>query len=84
MLIKYLSLVVSMLCLVALSACTSMSILVPDMAMQSPKKISLENAQGPISNQSAKKIIANIKKDGLETNIFDKHLVLTSTIVVAR
>ena len=81
MLIKYLSLVVSMLCLVALSACTSMSILVPDMAMPSPKKISLENAQGPISNQSAKKIIANIKKDGLETNIFDKHLALTSTIV---
>ncbi len=58
-----------------------MPILVPDMAMQSPKKISLENAHGAISNQQSKKIIAKIKKDGLETNIFDKHLALISTII---
>ena len=79
--IKYSNFVFSMLYLMALSACSSMPILVPDMAMQSPKKISLENAHGAISNQQSKKIIAKIKKDGLETNIFDKHLALISEIV---
>ena len=58
-----------------------MPILVPDMAMQSPKAITLENAHGALSNQQSKKIIARIKKDGLETNIFDKHLALISEIV---
>ena len=58
-----------------------MPILVPDMAMQSPKAISLENAHGPISNQQSKKIIAKIKKNGFETNIFDKHLALISSII---
>ena len=57
-----------------------MPILVPDMAMQSPKKINLENAHGVISNEQSKKILAKIKKDGPETNIFDKHLALISEI----
>ena len=81
MLVKYLGLLIVMLHLIALSACTSVPILTPDMAMQSPKRISLENAHGPISNLQSKKIIAKIKKDGLETSIFDKHLALISTIV---
>ena len=66
--------------LLAVSACSSMPILVPDMAMQSPKAITLENAHGALSNQQSKKIIARIKKDGLETNIFEKHLALISEI----
>ena len=67
--------------LLAVSACSSMPILTPDMAMQSPKAITLENARGALSHQQSKKIIARIKKDGLETNIFDKHLALISEIV---
>ena len=81
MVTEYLSLVFSMICVLALSACSSLPILTPDMAMQSPKKISLENAHGAISSEQSKKIIAKIKKDGLETNIFDKHLALISEIV---
>lgn len=81
MAVKYASLVFSALYLLILSACTSMPIFVPDMALQSPKAISLENAHGPISNQQSKKIIAKIKKDGLETNVFDKHLALISSII---
>ena len=67
--------------LLAVSACSSMPILTPDMAMQSPKAITLENAHGALSHQQSKKIIARIKKDGLETNIFDKHLALISEVV---
>ena len=63
-----------------MSACSSMPILVPDMAMQSPRAITLENAHGALSNLQSKKIIARIKKDGLGTNIFEKHLALISEI----
>ena len=81
MLIKYLGLLVAIAQLIALSACTSVPILTPDMATHTPKPISLENAHGPISPQQSKKIIAKIKKDGLETSIFDKHLALISEVV---
>ena len=73
--------IIAIASLLALPACSSMPILVPDMAMESPKAITLENAHGALSNQQSKKIIARIKKDGLETNIFDKHLALISEIV---
>ena len=73
--------IIAIASLLVLPACSSMPILVPDMAMQSPKAITLENARGALSNQQSKKIIARIKKDGLETNIFDKHLALISEIV---
>ena len=72
--------IIAIASLLAVSACSSMPILVPDMAMQSSKAITLENAHGALSNQQSKKIIARIKKDGLETNIFEKHLALISEI----
>ena len=65
----------------ALSACSSMPILVPDMGLLPSKAITLENGHGALSHQQSKKILARIKKDGLETNIFDKHLALISEIV---
>ena len=80
MVVKYLVLLFTTLHFILLTACSPVPILVPDMAMQSPKKISLENAHGVISNQQSKKILEKIKKDGLETNIFDKHLALISEI----
>lgn len=67
--------------LIALTACSSILIMVPDMAMQSTKPPMLENAHGPLSAAQSKKILANIKKDGVETNIFDKHLALISGVV---
>ncbi|MBC7755914.1 MAG: cardiolipin synthase [Bdellovibrio sp.] len=81
MLVKSLGYFAAVLQVIAISACSSLPILTPDMAMQAPKAIRLENANGPISNQQSKKIIANIKKNGVETNIFDKHLALISNII---
>ena len=72
---------ISALSFAALSACSSIPIMVPDMAMQSPKPVSLENANGPLTTQQSKKILARIKKDGAETNIFDKHLALIAEVV---
>jgi len=67
--------------LMVLSACSSIPIMVPDMAMRSTKPPTLENARGPLSAAQSKKILANIIKDGVETNIFDKHLALISEVV---
>ncbi len=63
-----------------LFACTSIPIMVPDMAMQSSKPPVLENARGPMSAQQSKKILARIQKDGVETSIFDRHLALISEV----
>lgn len=81
MFVKPFNIWVVLLQMIALSACTSIPIFTPDMAMHAPQTIRLENAQGPISNQQSKIIINKLKKDGLETNIFDKHLALISSIV---
>ncbi|PPD17318.1 MAG: cardiolipin synthase B, partial [Methylotenera sp.] len=67
--------------LMTLSACSSIPIMVPDMAMQSAKPPTLESARGPLSAQQSKKILAKIKKDGVETSIFDKHLALIGEVV---
>ncbi len=66
--------------LLLLSACSSIPIMVPDMAMQSNRPPALESAHGPLSAAQSKKILAKIKKDGVETNIFDKHLALISEV----
>ena len=64
-----------------LAGCSSIPLMTPDMAMQSPHKVKLEGAQGAISNAQSKAILAKLKKNGDDTNIFDKHLALESEIV---
>ena len=61
--------------------CTSIPLMTPDMAMQSPHKVKLEGAQGSLSNAQSKAILTKLKKDGDETNIFDRHLALETEIV---
>ena len=61
--------------------CSSIPLMTPDMALQSPRKVKLEGAQGSLSNAQSKAILAKLKKDGKDTNIFDKHLALESEIV---
>ena len=81
MLLKCFTLLLVLLPIVTLPACSSVPIFTPDMAMQAPKPISLANANGPISHQKAKKIIANMQKNSVETSIFDKHLALIASII---
>lgn len=61
--------------------CSSIPLITPDMAMQSPRKVKLEGAQGSLSNAQSKAILARLKKNGADTNIFDRHLALESEIV---
>jgi len=61
--------------------CSSIPLITPDMAMQSPRKVKLEGAQGSLSNAQSKAILARLKRNGEDTNIFDRHLALESEIV---
>ncbi|MEO6118969.1 MAG: phospholipase D-like domain-containing protein, partial [Methylotenera sp.] len=61
--------------------CSSIPRMVPDMAMQSPHKVKLENAQGALTNEQSKAILSKLKHNGDETNIFDKHLAIEAEIV---
>lgn len=81
--IKKISLVktASVLMIILLAGCSSIPMMVPDMAMQSSHKIKLEGAQGALSHKQSKAILEKLKKNGDDTNIFDKHLALEAEIV---
>jgi cardiolipin synthase A/B len=71
---------VAMLCMALLASCSSIPTMVPDMAMQSPHPVQLDGKNGPLSAKQSKAILAKLKKNGDDTNIFDKHLALMTEI----
>jgi cardiolipin synthase len=64
-----------------LVGCSSIPTMVPDMAMQPSRPVQLEGAHGPLTPQQSKAILAKLKKNGDDTNIFDKHLAVEAEIV---
>jgi cardiolipin synthase len=68
------------LCTTFIVGCSSIPLMVPDMALSS-KKVKLEGANGSLSHAQSKAILTKLKKDGDDTNIFDRHLALESEIV---
>jgi cardiolipin synthase A/B len=70
----------AVLCLVLLASCSSIPTMVPDMAMQSPNLVQLDDKNGPLSAKQSKAILEKLKKNGDDTNIFDKHLALMTEI----
>ena len=69
------------LCLMLVAGCGSIPTMVPDMAIQSSHPVQLEGAQGPLTAKQSKAILAKLKKNSEDTNIFDKHLALETEIV---
>ena len=69
------------LCMMLIAGCSSIPTMVPDMAMQSSHPVQLEGAHGPLTSIQSKKILARLKKNADDTNIFDKHLALETEIV---
>lgn len=67
--------------LTLLAGCSSLPAMVPDMAMQPSHSVQIDGAHGPLTAEQSKAVIARIKKNGVETNIFDKHLALEVEIV---
>lgn len=68
-------------CIMLLVGCSSIPTMVPDMAQHANRPVQLEGAHGPLSAKQSKAILAKLKKDGDDTNIFDKHLALEAEIV---
>ncbi|OGS98410.1 MAG: cardiolipin synthase [Gallionellales bacterium RIFCSPLOWO2_02_FULL_59_110] len=69
------------LCLVLLAGCSPIPAMVPDMAMQPSHPVQLDGAHGPLTAKQSKAILARLKRNGADTNIFDKHLALEAEIV---
>lgn len=69
------------LCLALVTGCGSIPTMVPDMAMQPSRPVQLGGAHGPLSAQQSKAILARLKKNSEDTNIFDRHLALEAEIV---
>lgn len=63
------------------SSCSSVPIMVPDMAMKSSRPVQINNAHGALSPKQSKAILAKLKKDGGDSNIFDRHLAVESELV---
>ncbi|MEO8417419.1 MAG: cardiolipin synthase [Methylophilaceae bacterium] len=72
---------ISALCLALLAGCSAIPTMVPDMALRPSHPVQLEGAHGALTAQQSKAILARLKKNGDETNIFDKHLALEEEIV---
>jgi cardiolipin synthase len=71
----------TLLCVVLLASCSSMPIMVPDMAMRPTNPVQLDGAHGPLTTKQSKEILAKLKKNSDDTNIFDKHLALMNEVV---
>ncbi|MBA3697030.1 MAG: cardiolipin synthase [Methylotenera sp.] len=65
----------------ALTGCSSIPIMVPDMSMRSSQPVQLSNGKGPLSAKKSKAILERLQKNGGDSNIFDRHLALEAEIV---
>lgn len=71
----------SALCVALLLSCGSIPVMVPDMALRPSHPVQFDGAHGPLSTQQSKAVLARLKRNGADTNIFDKHLALEAEIV---
>lgn len=64
-----------------LFGCSSIPIITPDMSLERAKPVQFDGANGPLSNKKSKEILARLKKDSKETQIFDKHLAIETELL---
>jgi cardiolipin synthase len=69
------------LLLVLLAGCGTIPTMTPDMELESPRPVELEGAHGPLTAKQSEAILTKLKKNGEDTDIFDKHLALEGEIV---
>jgi cardiolipin synthase len=65
----------------ALSACSSLPTLTPDMARPKASPVQLDGPRGPLSATRSKAILDRLQAHGAETNIFELHLAVEEAIV---
>lgn len=70
-----------LLCLAVLAGCTSLPVIVPDLARRPGPPVQLEGARGPLSAAQSKAILDRLRSGGRDTDIFARHLALEESIV---
>lgn len=63
------------------TGCSSLAIIVPDMARRSSHPVHLASAAGPLSTEKSKQVLASLKSRKQDTNIFDRHLAVEEAII---
>ncbi len=66
--------------LIAATGCSSLPIIVPDMARRPAQAVQLEGAHGPLTARQSKAILDRLQSHGKATSIFDRHLALEAAI----
>jgi cardiolipin synthase len=69
------------LAVVGATACSSLPVIVPDLALRPGPPVPLEGVQGPLSAGQSQAILDGLKRRSPETGIFDRHLALEEAIV---
>ena len=67
--------------LLALAGCSSLPVIVPDLARPAGPPVQLEGSRGPLSAAQSKAILDSLSSGGAATDIFDRHLALEEAIV---
>ena len=64
----------------ALIGCSSLPVIVPDMARRPARAVQLEGAHGPLTARQSKAVLDRLQSRGATTSIFDRHLALEEAI----
>ncbi len=67
--------------LAAITACSTLPKIVPDMATQTSRPVSLAGAHGPLAPGKSKSLLERLEQGGEATGIFDRHLAREEAIV---
>ncbi|MFA6262514.1 MAG: phospholipase D-like domain-containing protein, partial [Bacteroidia bacterium] len=67
--------------LLAVTGCSSLPTIVPDLARRPGPPPQLQGASGPLPAAQSKAILEGLKKRGADTDIFERHLALEEAIV---
>lgn len=65
----------------AITACSTLPIIVPDMATRASRPVSLTGAHGPLAPARSRLLLERLERGGEETGIFDRHLAREEAIV---
>jgi len=66
--------------LLCLAGCSSLPVIVPDLARRAGPPVQLEGARGPLSAAQSKAILDRLAASGQDTGIFERHLALEEAI----
>ncbi len=69
-------------CLILFTGCSYLPTITPDMSLKRhAHTVQMEGVRGPLTSTQSKIILTKLKKNSLDTNIFDKHLALEEEVV---